>query len=620
MRFPSLPFAVLAALTVLPIFAAPVQNASFEHDILTGWQVTQGNVERIAADDVKAAEGQYALDLNGDQPGAIAQTVRGLKPHHDYTLRFAYADQKVRANQPDIIASAEVHANGQLITTLRNTSDAPAYIDGIGFLVQPNAAGELRLEFRSTQPGPHGLVIDHVRLTEGAPAAMPEGPAIANASFEDVLPENFGVNPHLFGHQLPGWLILRENVDVITYERFGAPHGNALIDLGGHGPGGIGQVITGLEPGARYRFSLLHTRHQSWNQVDDLTAEVYLNGTLAMSLVRDQNQKAPRWEKVSYAFTAPADGQLTLEMYSTSLTVGGGVLFDDLRLEKISAMTKTTPIRVLIIDGFSNHDWPRNTTYLKQILETDGRFAVEVSTCPSRTADASAWQAWAPRFTDYPVIIQTTNDINQSDVGWPASVQRALEAYLQHGGGMFAYHSANNAFPDWPEYNRMIGLGWRAADFGPALTVTADGETIVVPAGEGEKTGHGKRRSVLSTRLGDHAIHRGLPRTWLAAELEVYRYARGPAEQLEVLAHGQDEKTGLNFPIEWTVRYGEGKIYSGTYGHLWHNQTEPDGLSCVAFQTLLVRALQWLSDQEIDHDSPLDFPTDTAPSLGELRL
>jgi hypothetical protein len=35
----------------------------------------------------------------------------------------------------------------------------------------------------------------------------------------------------------------------------------------------------------------------------------------------------------------------------------------------------------------------------------------------------------------------------------------------------------------------------------------------------------------LLVRLGDHPIHAGLPRQWVAADLEIYRYARGAAEK-----------------------------------------------------------------------------------------
>ena len=31
--------------------------------------------------------------------------------------------------------------------------------------------------------------------------------------------------------------------------------------------------------------------------------------------------------------------------------------------------------------------------------------------------------------------------------------------YMRNGGGFVVIHAADNAFPDWPEYNEIIGLG-----------------------------------------------------------------------------------------------------------------------------------------------------------------
>ena len=66
-----------------------------------------------------------------------------------------------------------------------------------------------------------------------------------------------------------------------------------------------------------------------------MTAEIYLNGELALSLARNKSQKAPTWESAACEVTIPADGRLRLEMYSTALEVGGGVLFDDLQLDQL---------------------------------------------------------------------------------------------------------------------------------------------------------------------------------------------------------------------------------------------------------------------------------------------
>jgi len=97
--------------------------------------------------------------------------------------------------------------------------------------------------------------------------------------------------------------------------------------------------------------------------------------------------------------------------------------------------------------------------------------------------------------------------------------------------------------------------------------------------------------------------------------LEIYRYARGPAENLTVLSYAQEAKTKLSFPTEWTVQYGNGRVYNSTFGHYWHNQNDPPGMQCVGFQTTFIRALYWLAGKEITSLLPDDFPTKDAISL-----
>src|ERR1700686_4340039 len=59
-------------------------------------------------------------------------------------------------------------------------------------------------------------------------------------------------------------------------------------------------------------------------------------------------------------------------------------------------------IRVLILDGFSNHDWHQTTALLRGILEPSGLFTVSVSTAPP-TAASPGWKRWRPKFSDYDV-------------------------------------------------------------------------------------------------------------------------------------------------------------------------------------------------------------------------
>jgi type 1 glutamine amidotransferase len=289
-------------------------------------------------------------------------------------------------------------------------------------------------------------------------------------------------------------------------------------------------------------------------------------------------------------------------------------LFAAALLSMSARADETAPkLRLLIIEGVSNHDWQHRLALVKAILMRDGSFDVSVFTSPTAASDP-AWASWRPDFANYDVVLSGYNNLGGKP-RWPAKVERTFEQFVRNGGGFYAYHEANNAFAEWPEYNRMIGLGWRGKDFGSAVVVRPDGSLQFIPPGEGEGTGHGARVDVTVRRLGEHPIHLGLPRSWMAADLEVYRYARGPATNLTVLALAKEEKTGLQFPIEWTVQYGQGRVYVSTYGHVWAGQKEPKGMQCMAFQTIMVRALKWLAGRDPGTTVPEGFPKLEAISL-----
>ena len=290
---------------------------------------------------------------------------------------------------------------------------------------------------------------------------------------------------------------------------------------------------------------------------------------------------------------------------------------DELAKGRSTTIPKTAEkpgkIRLLIVEGVSNHDWQHRLALVKEILARDGSFEVDVTVTPSKAGDP-AWEKWRPDFSKYDVVLSGYNNLGGKP-GWPEPVRRTFEEFVRDGGGFYCYHEANNAFAEWPEYNRIIGLGWRGKSFGKAIVIEPDETLRFLPPGEGAGTGHGARLDVTVHQIGTHPIHRGLPRSWMAADIEIYRFARGPAEQLTALAYAKDPQTKLQFPIEWTVQYGKGRVFVSTYGHVWSNQADPKGMRCAGFQTIMVRALKWLAGRDPGETSPPDFPAPNAVSL-----
>lgn len=292
-----------------------------------------------------------------------------------------------------------------------------------------------------------------------------------------------------------------------------------------------------------------------------------------------------------------------------------------------SAASRHGNLRVLIVDGFSNHDWQQTTMLLREMLESAGEFTVDVSTMPPM--DSVAWAAWRPHFADYDVVIQTCNDNGGNGLlagvkekpEWPEAVKQEFVDYLSKGGGVYIFHSAENAFVGWKAYEEIVGLCWRPANYGTAIEISSSVRIARIPPGTGRGTGHGARGDVLITRVGSDPIHAGMPRTWLSPDLEVYYFARGPAEHVHVLAYARDSdpSLGLLWPVEWTTTFGKGRVYVSTYGHVWPGDVQPPSMRDAAVQTIIPRALEWLAHRRVTYPVPKDFPRAEAVSIrGEI--
>ncbi len=270
-------------------------------------------------------------------------------------------------------------------------------------------------------------------------------------------------------------------------------------------------------------------------------------------------------------------------------------------------------IPVLIVDGFSNHNWRQTTKAAKYILEQSGLFSVSVSTIPS---DSTQKEGWNPEFGRYAVIIQNTNNINDSRLRWPRKVEQQLETFVNNGGGLYVLHSGNNAFSHWAAYDTMIGMGWRPVQFGYALEIDKEKNIIRIPPGGGEGTGHGNRFNALVEQFTPHAINKGYPQKWKTADTEVYYYPRGIAKNLTVLSYAYDSTgTKKYWPLEWIVQFGKGKVYTSSLGHLWHGETYPVAYRCVGFQTTMIRVTEWLATGKVTYPVPANFPTADQVSL-----
>lgn len=303
-------------------------------------------------------------------------------------------------------------------------------------------------------------------------------------------------------------------------------------------------------------------------------------------------------------------------------TCTAGLLAVALSLAAAASLDAADKLKALIIDGQNNHSWQTTTPVLKWILEDCGRFVVDVSTTPPAgpvaprlPKNASAeqksqhqaalaqwqeekaafeqskpalWAQWRPQFSGYDVLIS-----NYTGDDWPEAVQKAFVEYVRGGGGLVIFHAADNAFPNWPEFNEMIALGgWggRNEHSGPMIR-WRDGK-IVRDETPGPGGTHGPAHEyVVDIRDSEHPITKGLPARWLHATDELYSKLRGPAKNLTVLATAfadpAKKGTGEHEPVLMTIDYGKGRVFHDALGH------GPASMVDRGFQVTLARGTEW---------------------------
>ena len=286
----------------------------------------------------------------------------------------------------------------------------------------------------------------------------------------------------------------------------------------------------------------------------------------------------------------------------------------------LSSCNKKAGYNALIITGQSNHNWQASNPILKLLLEQTGLFKADILISPEKGGDMTTFN---PKFSKYDVVV-----LDYNGDSWSDKTNNAFLEYVNNGGGVVVYHAANNAFPEWEEFNKIIGLGgWGGRNENSGPFVYYRRNEIFRDTSAGEAGGHGPASEfMVKTRNFDHPITKGLSANWMHGKDELYSHLRGPAENMEILATAFSpdpipeqaagiapavpafsRRSGRDEPVLMTITYGKGRIFHTVLGHV--DEGGGPALECVGFIVTFQRGAEWAASGVVTQEVPFDFPS-----------
>ena len=227
-------------------------------------------------------------------------------------------------------------------------------------------------------------------------------------------------------------------------------------------------------------------------------------------------------------------------------------------------MAMTGKIRTLLLTGRNNHDWTRSAPFCRDLLRRSGLFDVTMTERPWEVlADAAALRGVQLFFLDW-------NDRAES-VG--AQARANFEAAVSDGAGVCILHAADNAFPGWVEFEKMVGQLWR------------------------QGTSHGRFHEFPVTFVDrDHPITQGLADYRTTDELyHNLIHMHGVTCHVLATAFSSTESggTGKQEPVHVVMQYGGGRVFHQVLGHVWPGNPNLIAFENEGFQRVTLRACEW---------------------------
>ena len=242
-------------------------------------------------------------------------------------------------------------------------------------------------------------------------------------------------------------------------------------------------------------------------------------------------------------------------------------------------------VQLLIVTGQDKHPWRESTPYLREILDSTGRFEVRVI----EEARDMTPQTLAP----YDVAVLNYSDEKMDIPSWSPGAKQALLQFVRSGKGLVVYHHAAASFQDWGEFEKLVGCVWKT------------GESHHSPVHDYK----------VEIRDSDHPIMRGLA-NFMARTDELYAGLKcQPPNAFHVLATGWDDHSlyvakkrdpvpsgaSQDEPLIWTLSYGSGRVFATMLGNDMRSVRTP------GFAATFVRGAEWAATGTVTIPAPAEL-------------
>lgn len=220
-------------------------------------------------------------------------------------------------------------------------------------------------------------------------------------------------------------------------------------------------------------------------------------------------------------------------------------------------------MNLLVISG-GRHPYEESTPVLEKFL-VDAGHSVNVTEDASVLADAAA-------LGGYDALV--FNTMRAGGDAMTRAEQAGMTQFIQSGKGFVCIHIAGCASEDWPEYYDITGGGWRLTDsyhppYGRFEVKVSDAAS---PGAAG-----------ISDFATNDELYMGI----------AYRdgndvFITGDADDGTHMWRGEPTfMPGGTFPLGWTRRYGDGKVFVTLLGHNGLSFQTPE------FQRIVLNGVDW---------------------------